>query len=209
MRLGELSEATGTTPASIKFYLREGLLQPGRSINPTRSSYGDDHVRRLGLIQCLRTVVGLGLEDIRRIIDAAEGADASPSQRLALLGTVQSVVLGLDDVDAPQSAEGRALIHAMGWPDAPSEARTAVDRHLDVMRELGVAAEADVLEAYGRAADAIASAQLEVTDGSRTIEEMILTAAVGIHMHNQLILKVVALAQASRSIRRYGAGPRP
>lgn len=206
MRLGELSEATGTTPASIKFYLREGLLQPGQSINPTRASYGDEHVRRLRLIQGLRAVVGLGLEDIRRIIDASQGAGDSSSQRLALLGTVQSVVLGLDAADRPQSAEGRALIRSMGWPDEPSEARTAVDRHLAMMRELGVAAEADVLEAYGRAADAIASAQLEVTDGSETIEEVILTAAVGMHMHNQLILKVIALAQASRSIRRYMGG---
>jgi DNA-binding transcriptional MerR regulator len=206
MRLGELSGATGATPASIKFYLREGLLQPGESINPTRASYGEDHARRLRLIQGLRTVVGLGLGDIRRIIDAAEGADASPGQRLALLRTVQSVVLGLDGADAPESDDGRALIHAMGWPDEPSEARSAVDRQLDLMRELGVGAEGDVLEAYGRAADAIASVQLEVTDGRETVEEVILTAAVGIHMHNQLILKVIALAQASRSIRRYLTG---
>jgi DNA-binding transcriptional MerR regulator len=206
MRLGELSGATGTTPASIKFYLREGLLQPGESINATRASYGEEHVRRLRLIQGLRTVVGLGLEDIRRILHVAEGADASPGQRLALLRTVQSVVLGLDGADAPESADGRALIDAMGWPDEPSEARSAVDRQLDLMRELGVAAEGDVLEAYGRAADAIASVQLEVTDGRETVEELVLTAAVGIHMHNQLILKVIALAQASRSIRRYLTG---
>lgn len=206
MRLSELSEATATTPASIKFYLREGLLHAGQMVNPTRAVYGEEHVRRLRLIQGLRTVIGLGLHDVWRIIDAADGADSSPQQRLALLATVQSVVLGFEGAEEPESAEGRALVRAMGWPDERSEARAAVDRHLGVMRELGVTAGADVLEAYGRAADSIAAFQLDSTHERATIEEVILMAAVGMHLHNQLILKVIALAQASRSIRRYGAG---
>lgn len=204
MRLSELSAATGTTPASIKFYLREGLLQAGQIVNPTRATYGEDHVRRLRLIQGLRTVVGLGLHDIRRIIDAADAAHRSPQQRLALLSTVQSVVLGFEGAAEPESPEGQALVRAMGWPDEQSGARAAVDRHLGVMRELGVTVGADVLETYGRAADSIAAFQLDATEERETIEEVILTAAVGMHLHNQLILKVIALAQASRSIRRYG-----
>lgn len=204
MRLAELSEASGTSPASIKFYLRNGLLHAGETINPTRASYGQGHLRRLRLIQGLRSVVGLGLEDIGRIIDAADGADDSLPQRLALLATVQSVVLQLDGDGGAGSPEGDALVRAMGWPDEASEARTAVDRHLAVMREIGVHTEPEVLEAYGRAADAIARAQLTATDERETVEDFILTAAVGMHMHNQLILKIVALAQASRSIRRYG-----
>lgn len=204
MRLAELSAASGTSSASIKFYLRSGLLQSGETINPTRAGYGDAHLRRLRLIQGLRSVVGLGLDDIRRIIDASEGADESLPQRLALLATVQSVVLGLPGDAAARSPEGDALVRAMDWPDESSQARTAVDRHLGAMREAGVAVETEVLEAYGRAADAIAGAQLAATDTRETVEDFILTAAVGMHMHNQLILKIIALAQASRSISRYG-----
>ena len=209
MRLAQLSEESGTSPASIKFYLRTGLLQPGVAINPTRADYGDGHVRRLRLIHGLRSTVGLGLEDVRRIVEASAGVETSRSRRLALLATVQSVVLRLDgDADAASPA-GDALVQALAWPDEGSEARSAVNRHLAVMDAAGVGVDADVLEAYGRAADAIAAAQLAATDLRDTVEDFILTAAIGMHLHNQLILKIVALAQASQSIRRYGTGTAP
>ncbi len=208
MRLARLSEVSGTSPASIKFYLRAGLLQPGAAINPTRADYGEGHVRRLRLIQGLRSTVGLGLEDIRRIIDASAGVEDSPVRRLALLATVQSVVLRLDGDPGAASPAGDALVRAMAWPDEDSEARRAVDRHLAVMEAAGVGATAEVVQAYGRAADAIADAQLAATDLQDSVEDFVLTAAVGMHLHNQLILKIVALAQASQSIRRYGAGVR-
>jgi DNA-binding transcriptional MerR regulator len=206
MRLGELSEATGVSPASIKFYLRSGLLEAGRAINPTRAEYSDHHVRRLRLIQGLRSTVGLGLEAIRRIIDASAGADASTVQRLVLLATVQSVVLGLDAAETTPSPMVDRMVRAVSWPDAHSEARTAVDHHLATMEAAGMEPEAVVLEAYARAADDIAVAQLSVTDTRDSLEEVILTAAVGMHLHNQLLLKIVALAQASRSISRYREG---
>ncbi len=206
MRLGELSEASGVSPASIKFYLRSGLLDAGRAINPTRAAYGDHHVRRLRLIQGLRSTVGLGLEDIRRIIDASAGADTSTAQRLVLLATVQSVVLGLQAAEPTPSPMVDRMIHAVGWPDAQSEARAAVDHHVAAMDAAGMGPEVPVLEAYARAADDIAAAQLSVTDARESLEEVILTAAIGMHLHNQLILKIVALAQASRSIARYHPG---
>lgn len=208
MRLAQLSEVSGTSPASIKFYLRAGLLQPGTPINPTRADYTEEHVRRLRLIRGLRSTVGMGLEDIRRILDASTGVEDSAPRRLALLATVQSVVLRLDGA-AAASAAGDALVRAMAWPDEDSEARSAVDHHLAVMDAAGVGVRPDVLEAYGRAADTIAGAQLAATELQDTVEDFILTAAVGMHLHNQLVLKVVALAQASHSIRRYGAAGPP
>lgn len=209
MRLSQLSEASGTSPASIKFYLRTGLLQPGATINPTRADYTEDHVRRLRLIRGLRSTVGIGLEDVRRILDASAGVEESVPRRLALLATVQSVVLRLDGSTGAASTAGDALVRAMAWPDEDSGARSAVDHHLAVMEAAGVGVRPDVLEAYGRAADTIADAQLAATELQDTVEDFILTAAVGMHLHNQLVLKIVALAQASHSIRRYGAAGTP
>ncbi|WP_104116538.1 MerR family transcriptional regulator [Arthrobacter sp. B1805] len=203
MRLSELSAVSGISPASIKFYLRSGLLEPGQAVHPTRAEYGDAHVRRLRLIQGLRSVIGLGLEDIRRIIEASDGAETSGHKRLALLATVQSVVLGFSNSGTREPPTVKELVLQMGWPDEDSEARAAVGEHLAAMTAAGVAADPAVLVLYARAADAIADAQLTVTDGQRSVEELILTAAVGMHLHNQLILKVIALAQASRSIQRY------
>jgi DNA-binding transcriptional MerR regulator len=204
MRLGELSEQTGISPASIKFYLREGLLDAGERINPTRAAYGEKHVQRLQMIQVLRTSIGLGLEDIRRIIDASAGADTSQEQRLALLETLQSVVLGLEAGKPGGSTAGDGLIRDMKWPDVRSDARDAVDRQLTAMEALGAAVEPRTLAAYARAADAIADAQLSYSDTQGSVEDLIITAAIGMHTHTQLIVKLVGLAQASHSIRRYG-----
>lgn len=208
VRLSELSEVSGISPASIKFYLRSGLLEPGETIHPTRAEYGDLHVRRLRLIQGLRSVIGLGLEDIRRIITATDGADTSGPERLALLATVQSVVLGFSGGGTKESPMVEELVRQLGWPDENSEARGAVGEHLAAMAAAGVPVDPAVLASYARAADDIASAQLAITDARDTVEDLVLTAAIGMHLHNQLILKIIALAQASRSIQLYAPGKR-
>ena len=53
MRLAELSERSGISTATVKYYLREGLLPPGRRISATQAEYEESHLRRLGLIRAL------------------------------------------------------------------------------------------------------------------------------------------------------------
>jgi hypothetical protein len=44
---------------------------------------------------------------------------------------------------------------------------------------------------------------LRLTTATDDADEIILTAAVGMHLHSQLLLKLLALAQASHAIRRF------
>lgn len=44
MRLSELSERSGVSTATIKYYLREQLLPPGRRVSATQAEYTDSHV---------------------------------------------------------------------------------------------------------------------------------------------------------------------
>lgn len=53
MRMSELSTRAGVSVATVKFYLREGLLAPGESINAREASYSERHVERLRLIRGL------------------------------------------------------------------------------------------------------------------------------------------------------------
>ena len=94
MQLKELSQRTGVPPASIKFYLREGLLPAGQAITATRARYSPQHASRLELIQALRRVVGLNIAQIRKLLKLAD--DGVP--RLELLAAVQRTVLRLDEV---------------------------------------------------------------------------------------------------------------
>ncbi|CAA9274079.1 MAG: Regulatory protein MerR, partial [uncultured Actinomycetospora sp.] len=72
MRVAELSRRTGVSVASIKYYLREGLLPPGERTSPNQASYGDDHVRRLRLVRALIDVGGLSVVGTRDVLAAID-----------------------------------------------------------------------------------------------------------------------------------------
>ena len=203
MQLKELSERTGISPASIKFYLREGLLPAGQSVHATRAEYSPQHVTRLELIQALRRVVGLNITQIRNLLKLAD--DGVP--RLELLAAVQRTVLQLDEVgtddgDVPTQG-GDSVVRFRNWPDVPSDARRALNTHLERMENLGVPVADEVLDAYSQAVDNIAHFDITATTAPDDVNQLILSAAVGMHLHGQLVLKLLALAQASHAIRRY------
>lgn len=203
MQLKELSHRTGVSPASIKYYLREGLLPPGESLTATRALYSGRHVSRLRLIQVLRDTVGLSIQQIRDIVALAD----SGAPRLDLLAAVQRIVLRLHGPDGGESevgtAAGDAVVLMRKWPDESSDARSAVNAHLALMEKHGVRVPLETLDAYSRAVDVIADVDIAATTAPEDVNELILTAAVGMHLHSQLVLKLLALAQASHAIRRY------
>ncbi|MGI5282748.1 MerR family transcriptional regulator [Nonomuraea polychroma] len=58
--------------ATIKFYLREGLLPPGERTGPNQALYNTDHVRRLKLIRTLLEAGGLSLSAVQAILAAID-----------------------------------------------------------------------------------------------------------------------------------------
>jgi DNA-binding transcriptional MerR regulator len=75
MRMAEFSRVSGVPTATIKFYLREGLLHPGQRTAPNQATYGESHLRRLRLVRALREMGGLRIETIRRVLESVDGAD--------------------------------------------------------------------------------------------------------------------------------------
>lgn len=203
LQLKELSEQTGVPPASIKFYLREGLLPAGKAITATRAQYSARHASRLELIQALRRVVGLNIAQIRKLLKLAD--DGVP--RLELLAAVQRTVLRLDEVGTEhgdiRTPAGDAVVRLRNWPDAPSDARNALNAHVALMESLNIPVTTELLDAYSKALDTIADLDIEATTAPDDVNRLIMTAAVGMHLHSQLVLKLLALAQASHAIRRY------
>ncbi|MDV8146710.1 MerR family transcriptional regulator [Arthrobacter sp. B10-11] len=206
MQLKDLSGHTGVSAASIKYYLREGLLPAGETVHATRAQYSARHVERLGLIQALRRIVGLNIEQIRGILKMAD--DGAP--RLDLLAAVQRVVLHLDShaqagVDAG-TPPADAVVRLRNWPDYPSDARNALNAHLELMESLNIPVSGEVMDTYSKAMDDVARVDIAATTAPESVDQLILTAAVGMHMHSQLLLKLLALGQASHAIRRYEQG---
>jgi DNA-binding transcriptional MerR regulator len=199
MQLKELSSRSAVSSASIKFYLREGLLSPGSTGASARADYTQEHLRRLELIKVLRRVVGLGLEQIRTITD---GIGDPALDDVELMGRVQALVLGLAQEQVPDHPLTAALVGSGRWADAPSRARNSLNLLLHRMDELGVPADGKVLEAYADAADQVAALDLAGVERTGSRDELAMAVAVGTHLYSELLLKTLAVAQASRAMRR-------
>lgn len=68
MRLAELSESTDVAVATLKYYLREGLLHPGEVVSRTQADYDESHVERVRLVRALSEVGGLSLATIGEVL---------------------------------------------------------------------------------------------------------------------------------------------
>jgi DNA-binding transcriptional MerR regulator len=71
LRIGEVAELTGTTPRTIRYYEEIGLL-PGTEEREQgkHRSYSQADVERVNEIVRLRDLLGLSLEQLRRLLEA-------------------------------------------------------------------------------------------------------------------------------------------
>src|SRR4051812_12814011 len=72
MQMSELAARTGVPVATLKFYLREGLLHPGVALSQTRAAYDDAHIRRVGVIRALTETVGLSVQQARGVLEVID-----------------------------------------------------------------------------------------------------------------------------------------
>jgi DNA-binding transcriptional MerR regulator len=73
MRIGELAEAVGTTPRTIRYYEEIGLLPDAgeRQAGRHRTYTGAD-AERLREIMRLKDLLGVSLEELRELVEAEE-----------------------------------------------------------------------------------------------------------------------------------------
>ena len=77
MWISELARRSDLPVPTIKYYLREGLLHPGKAVGVTKAQYDEGHVRRLRLVRALTEVAGMRLDDVRRVLDAIDDESLS------------------------------------------------------------------------------------------------------------------------------------
>src|SRR5919204_6297357 len=82
MRIAELSRRSGVPIATIKYYLREGLLAPGERTSPNQARYHDAHLQRLRLIRALVDVGHLSIAATREVLDSIDAPGATLHERL-------------------------------------------------------------------------------------------------------------------------------
>ncbi|MFG3442366.1 MerR family transcriptional regulator [Nonomuraea sp. NPDC047897] len=209
MRISELSDRSGIALATIKYYLREGLLHQGEQVAATRAVYDDSHLRRLRLIRALLEVGRLPVAAIKQVIDAVEDESLPVHQ---MLGTAQYALGPATEPEPAEEwqtarAEADRLIDERGWtvaPDAPT--RNELAQTLVTLRRVGLPTD---LTRYAETAGGLAAAELDrlPLDGSResTVEAVVL----GTVLYGRAFDTLRRLAHESESARRLTAKDQP
>src|SRR4051794_30292921 len=89
MRISELSRVSGVPVATIKYYLREGLLPAGIPTSATSAAYDERHVDRLNLI---RALVDVGRVPIARVREVVTALEQPPTSWHDLLGAAHGAL---------------------------------------------------------------------------------------------------------------------
>lgn len=200
MRLSTLAQQTGVSVATIKYYLREGLLPPGELRGATRAEYDERHVERVGLIRTLITVGGLSIERIRLVVAAL---DHPPATRHELLGTVHEVLRPPLEVDEPALAGN--LVELLGWPVAPDScAALQLASAVAAARAGGWSCPDAMLLGWGSLARTIAEADVSEELATMPPADALAHAIVGTVLTDPILIALRRLAQEAVSAERLG-----
>ncbi|NLU75028.1 MerR family transcriptional regulator [Streptomyces sp. HNM0575] len=214
MRLAELSERSGISTATVKYYLREGLLPPGRRISATQAEYGEAHLRRLRLIRALTQVGRLPVATVREVLGSID--EPSKDQHSRIGTAVWALPHGTQpDPDSPEAQDAertaQALLKDLGWSfsyeaGAASPAYRMLIGAIAALRRLGYPSAMEHLLPYARAAGQAAEADVELIAGYDDPEQQIEAAVACTVLYEPVLLSLRRLAEAEESNRRFRAG---
>ncbi|MFE9674132.1 MerR family transcriptional regulator [Streptomyces sp. NPDC006259] len=203
MRISELSRRSGVSVTTIKYYLREGLLAPGRQTSATQADYDDEHLRRLRLIRALTGVRGLSVTTTREVLDAL--AAHSGDTHLLLGLTLGSVSLSGESAEQdPAAGDVEALVEELGWhvhESAP--ARAVLAEALTSLRSVGIPMDRQTLLPYARLAERIAVLDLDGLDGLTDPLEAAERALLVTVLLEPALMALRRMAQENESARRH------
>ncbi|MFI6235575.1 MerR family transcriptional regulator [Micromonospora sp. NPDC050784] len=134
MRISYLSKETGLPVATIKYYLRERLLPPGRPTGRNQADYDDRHLRRLQLIRALTHVGKLDLSTVRQLLASIEDRQLPLAGLYEVVHSLSGEAVNLSDA----TADVDQFIDELGWavhPDAAGRAQLA--QVVAALRRLG------------------------------------------------------------------------
>ncbi|KKD07258.1 MerR family transcriptional regulator [Streptomyces sp. WM6386] len=212
MRLAELSERSGVSTATIKYYLREGLLAPGRQINATTAEYDEEHLRRLRLVRAMLQVGRVPVATIREVLTHVDDDSLPRALRLG------SAVWALPQVPEPDADDEfvqgarvamEDLLRTLGWSNAQALAPLSPSfRSLVVaaaaLRRLGYDWGLEALVPYARLMQQVAQLDMEFMESHVSEAEKAEVAVLGVVLVEPILQALHRLAQEEESTRRYG-----
>lgn len=177
--------------ATVKFYIREGMLPRGETVSATRAEYGDEHLARLRLIAALADVRGLPLSRVRDILTLVDAPAADPIETLGrAVGALPPYVDG-DRDDYPRA---RAAIAELGLTYDPGFTAVAqLDEALRALEEAGLDASPAALRRYADAMRQVAAAEIAPV-AAMPLEDAVPYAVLGTALYEPVMLALRRLA---------------
>ncbi len=206
VRISELARESGVPVATVKYYLREGLLREGRRTAATQAQYDDEHVSRLRLI---RALLGPGKLSVATAREVLAHIDAPPAATHDLLGLAQATV-------TPPAAEGvdlrrvHELMRRWGWQVDPQacDSQAVLAEALTGLEAAGLPVTEHLLDRYAAAMFSAAEAEI---DGVPTdsVDEAVRYVVLGTVLVEPVLLALRRLAEQEASKRRFAGRPTP
>ncbi|MDO5092431.1 MAG: MerR family transcriptional regulator [Propionibacteriaceae bacterium] len=159
--ISALSRRSGLSVATIKYYIREGLIRSNQDLGADEAEIVD----QLKLIRGLVHVVGLSIQQVREVLNLVRNPTADPATSM----TSATMVLPLagarvsdpisDSLDFKDAREALASVGFDELPDAPYVAQLL--SAITLAGECGAGFDTEHLAAYSRAARECAEADFK------------------------------------------------
>jgi DNA-binding transcriptional MerR regulator len=203
MRIAELSRDSGVPVPTIKYYVREGLLEPGELTSHNQAQYSDSHLRRLRLIRALAEVGGLSIAAIRKLLATASSPATSSHEALGKAQYATTPRYEYHASDGSRQAAAQQvdeLINRQGWQISPdSPARELLTSVLAALRDLGQDDLMSLADAYAAPAEQMAVADLTAILRRPTLDSQLEGVIIGTVLGDTLIAALRRLAEENTS----------
>lgn len=207
MTLAELSAATGVSVATIKYYIREGLLPAGEPIGPKKAEYDESHVARIRLIRILREVGDVPVARIGEVVAALSDQDAAfhdvSGRSFHALGPFAT----LPDTAAARAARRDVLEYLSEADWIVDETAPAIDVLAETLLAVRTfwdpAASPAVFNRYRAALDDLTRGDLAMIPDPPDMATYISQTAVGTVLWDKAMIALRRLALEDKSRRRF------
>ena len=184
MLVSELAERADVPLATVKYYLREGLLPAGETTGPRRAEYDEAHLRRLRVLRMLREVGGVPVTSLRQVADALDDETLPVHDVMTLVADVITAGPTIA-ADAPSLEIVDEVLATIGWDGVRAESmdRLRLAALVSLLNGPGpLGASVQVLTFYAGVADQLARAEValvdDTTERSELLEQMVTGSVV-------------------------------
>jgi DNA-binding transcriptional MerR regulator len=198
VRISDLSRSSGVPVPTIKFYLREGLLEPGKSTARNQAIYNDSHLQRIRLIRVFTVIAQLELSAVRKLLRAIDNENLTVRQ---LYGVVHSTLAtGRVEPEGTRAhtADLDEFIKDLGWRVSEGcPGRDILASVLAALSRIGGRADVQLLAPYARAVEALVATDLELLPKQGDVDDP------GVAVATAVLLEIALIALRRMALQHY------